>query len=478
MRTNTPKHTVSGAADTHDSKHDSDTAAHSNPPESPHNTGTLSHSASSGSMQHTGASRSSYSGKYGSKVISSGKFSDAERKKLTSDINNDPELSEAEKKDYLNGIEHKRVETKLVELESKVDTCEGRSYQSIKKVYDEIAATKDVPEETKRPFLYRLNGMMKDVGEKETKVNKAKKEAADRKEIESLIKQTRKTGREDYKELLKVIDESGFEPEAAEPYKKKIRERIRALDEKAIEALFSDVQLMSFDDGMELYQKIEAGDFLPELKSSALDKLEKRLSKIKADECELLQMKLRSDLEMSGLGDCRRHHFYPIRRVLTGQADDSETYVVDNALDSYASGRDKFEYPIMVADSSKGGSGHEGMMITPDHIFYSKMLSAYSVDIDQIREVTSSSGFLNSKLNLHLKNGTKAKIPYGVSSDDLPEWADVLNDFVHYLQEKPDSRDVEYLADEKHKEIICFRCGCSYKGGDKCPRCGYKNNNK
>lgn len=39
---------------------------------------------------------------------------------------------------------------------------------------------------------------------------------------------------------------------------------------------------MNFEEGIEAYQKIKEGDFLPELKTDALKTLEKRLSKIKA----------------------------------------------------------------------------------------------------------------------------------------------------------------------------------------------------
>ena len=74
------------------------------------------------------------------------------------------------------------------------------------------------------------------------------------------------------------------------------------------------------------------------------------------------------------------------------------------------------------------------------------------------------------------KNGTKTKIPCVVDSRELTAFAKVLDDFVKYLQEKPDSRNVSYLAQEKHDTICCFRCGYVYKGGMECPKCGYKNN--
>ena len=37
-----------------------------------------------------------------------------------------------------------------------------------------------------------------------------------------------------------------------------------------------------------------------------------------------------------------------------------------------------------------------------------------------------------------------------------------LNRFIQYLQEKPESRSVEYLAEEKHPVKCCYRCGYVY----------------
>ena len=51
-----------------------------------------------------------------------------------------------------------------------------------------------------------------------------------------------------------------------------------------------------------------------------------------------------------------------------------------------------------------------------------------------------------------------------------------LNRFIQYLQEKPESRSVEYLAEEKHPIKCCYRCGYVYEGESlppdfRCPLC-------
>ena len=116
------------------------------------------------------------------------------------------------------------------------------------------------------------------------------------------------------------------------------------------------------------------------------------------------------------------------------------------------------------------------MILTPEHIFVSTLLNAYYAPIQSIKSVKSSTGLLNRGIWLEQKNGAKLKIPYAVGNDEIKKWAQVLAEFIRYLQEKPESRKLEYLAKEKHDTICCFRCGHVYKGGSVCPECGYKNN--
>jgi anaerobic ribonucleoside-triphosphate reductase len=54
--------------------------------------------------------------------------------------------------------------------------------------------------------------------------------------------------------------------------------------------------------------------------------------------------------------------------------------------------------------------------------------------------------------------------------------ADKLDAFVTYLKEKPESRDVSYMARETHAVKCCYRCGFVYRDGDVCPKCGNRNN--
>ena len=295
-------------------------------------------------------------------------------------------------------------------------------------------------------------------------------------ELSNMIRRARKVSREDYVDLAERLREGDFLPGLVAPYLEKVNDRIRELDADAIAAICPAPMQMNFEEGIEAYQKIKEGDFLPELKTDALKTLEKRLSKIKADECELLVGKLKKELEENGVGENPRHHFYPARKVLLGQATPEETDVIEYAMASYAAGRGLFEYPILVVDVARDASGKEGMILTPEHLYYSTAFTSYGIPVASIASVTASTGLLNKGLYVHQKNGTKLKIPYAVGTKELPDYAGELDDFIHYLQEKPESRKLTYLASEKHDTICCFRCGYQYKGGGVCPKCGYQNN--
>ena len=127
-------------------------------------------------------------------------------------------------------------------------------------------------------------------------------------------------------------------------------------------------------------------------------------------------------------------------------------------------------------DATRSGTGKDGIILTPDHLYYSTLFSAYGISIPNIERISASTGLLNRGVYVRQKNGTKIKIPCEVETKELPAFVGVLDEFIRYLQEKPESRELEYLAREKHETICCFRCGYQYVGGGDCPKCGYHNN--
>lgn len=294
-------------------------------------------------------------------------------------------------------------------------------------------------------------------------------------EISNMVRRARTGSRRDLSDLVQRLQSHGFSQDLLKPYLDKVNNRIRQMDEEAIDSICHNPMKMTEDEVTNAYRKIQEGLFLPELKTHALEMLNKRLVKIKTDECELLVDKLQSSMTEK-MKNNPRHHFYPARKVMMKEASLQETQEIQYALETYAGTRGKFEYPILVVDTSRNESGREGMILTPEHLFYHAGMNAYEIPIGDVRGVKASTGILNSGLFIELKGGSKTKIPYAVDRQELKVWAGILRDFIMYLQERPNSRKVDYLAKEKHETICCFRCGYTYKGGDVCPKCGYKMN--
>lgn len=411
---------------------------------------------------------------------------------------------------YIGQVEQARQQQKLGRLTRKVETCLDKNYAAMKRVRDEVRREK-LPEAMKEDLLLRLQERMDGQAKREVKQMmehmparmdqarynaftdklkeyegvdlspyesslKERRKEAEQQEIAGMVRRARKNTREDVTELMERLWAQNFSQELVLPYLNKLEDRVRELDEDAIANLLGDTAHMSFEDGLEAYEAIENGDFLPDLKANALEMLGKRLAKIKTDESELLVGKLREELEKAGIAENPRHHFYPARKVLLKQASPEEVEVIDFAVASYAAGRGSFEYPILVVDTSRNRSGGEGMILTPEHLYYSTLLTSYGIPVTDIERITASTGLLNRGIYVRRRNGQKIKLPYAVEAKELSAYARVLDEFVRYLQEKPDSRKVSYLAREKHENICCFRCGYVYRGGSVCPKCGFKNN--
>lgn len=448
--------------------------------------------------------------KYEAKLKVSDRFSERQLRELKNQLKNEKKLAPEYKEKYFAQVDEHLYRQRAQVLAKKTDSCEGKNYALLQRVFEEVEG-EDLPDSMKQPLLEKLKNWSMEQAKREvaqlvSKMSphmdraqyqrfmerihtygdvdlapyedklKSSREAAERQEIANVVRLSRKITREDLAALAQKLRDGDFLPELVLPYMEKVEEKIRRLDEEAIAEICGDPMHMSFDDGIQAYEQLEQGEFLPDLKNNALEMLKKRLSKIKTDECELLVKKLEEELQEAGITDIARHHFYPARKVLLNQASEEETAVIDFAMASFAAGCGPFEYPVFVVDTSRNEIGREGIILTPDHLYYSTMLSAYGIEIPSIGKITAATGFLNKGLYVHQRNGTKTKIPYAVDTKELPAFAGVLDAFIRYLQEKPDSRNVDYLAREKHETICCFRCGFVYKGGTLCPKCGYKNN--
>lgn len=428
---------------------------------------------------------------------------------LKRELSADKDLYDTEKEPFLKEIRKKEQQLTRAYVKEQAESCSRQNYAGICHAIGEIEKA-ELPEREKegvlkplytkrnqkaqseaeellkkmpkqlnmkqyKSYVERLKGYPEaDITAYDAYLNEKRREA-EKQEISNMIRHAGTCGRKSLTDLMERLKKQDFEADILEPYLKKLEDDLRVLDENAIAEICGNPAQMTIAETMEAYRKLEEGVFLPELKTNALEMMRKRLAKLKTDECELLVHRLRDGLD-GRINKNDRYHYYPARKVLTKEADPKEYEVIQYALDTYGTTRGEFEYPILVVDTSRDRSGKEGMILTPEHVFYRTMLNAYAVSIDDIRKLSSQTGFFHSGLFLELHNGEQIKIPYAVDKKELTAWGNCLEEFIHYLQEKPDSRNVTYLAKEKHETICCFRCGYSYKGGNVCPKCGYKMN--
>lgn len=362
----------------------------------------------------------------------------------------------------------------------------GSHLRIFAKRMQEIEDDKDreeVPFERKRrrinrdeESVVRNNEDMNFSGEAVEKKRRKKRPITDLAEVQTMLLRTRPDDRQTLQEILDSLFEGQFNKEEAAPYIEEVKEKIRKLDEEYIDNILAGYMEMTSEEGEEAYEKIMEADLLPELKTDALNQLERRLSKIKAEECELLVLKLQKEMREAGIEEPERHHYYPAKKVLEKEAIPEEVEVIEGAKAHYGAGLGLFEYPIWVVDTTRNESGERGMFLTPEQLYYSTMMTSYRMSIFSIDRVEAATGLFNKGLYVYQKGGTKTKIPYAVEGEDLPKLAQVLNNFIKYLQEKPFSRETSYLAKEKHDMICCFRCGHLYKFLEACPKCGFKAN--
>lgn len=428
---------------------------------------------------------------------------------LRKELSADPNLYDTEKEPFLKEVRKKEQQLTRAYVKEMAESCNRQNYAGICHAIGEIEKT-ELPEKEKdavlkplytkknqkaqseaeellkkmpkqldmkqyQGYLERLKGYQEaDITAYEDYLNE-KRRQAEKQEISNMIRHTAAKERKSLTNLMEHLKNQDFEADILEPYLIKLEEDLRVLDENTIAEICGNPAQMTIEENMEAYRKLEEGVFLPELKTNALEMMKKRLAKLKTDECELLVHRLSDGLD-GRINKNDRHHYYPARKVLTKEAKPEEYEVIQYALDTYGTTRGEFEYPILVVDTSRDRSGKEGMILTPEHVFYRTMLNAYAVAIGDIRKLSSQTGFFHSGLFLELENGEQIKIPYAVDKKELTAWGNCLEEFIHYLQEKPDSRKVTYLAKVKHETICCFRCGYSYKGGNVCPKCGYKMN--
>lgn len=415
----------------------------------------------------------------------------------------DDSFTQEEKKVYSENIDEILYKEKVAIFHKRVKSCQSEKYENVMVVLKEIKED-DAPENVKQPFIESLNEISTSRGKKELdliisnipdkltkpqykqieeriqqykeidmrsykKLLEDKWDEIEKKKINEFIKVANPRDRKSFFEVYTKLKNQDFETRNIQPVLEKIYIKIYETDQAMINKIFPDEEGMRYSEGLKAYEEISLGDYLPEIKSNSLELIDKRLTKMKMDECELLVSKLSKELNWID-EEKSKIYFNNIKKMMK-KTQDTESNVIANAINKYAINKGKYEYPIMVCDSSFSKNGTRGFMLTPDHIYYSSVFDSGKIDVINIEHISSK-----KNIYVNLKNGGIIRLKNRLTPDENTKFSASLNEFVEYLNEKPESRSISYMAAEKHQVKCCYRCGNVYKDDSECPKCGAKFN--
>lgn len=297
---------------------------------------------------------------------------------------------------------------------------------------------------------------------------------AEHAELSAAVRKAGTGGRRSMLELIDNLKNSDFDPGILKEYTDELYSQVREIDTETVRKICPDIAVLDVEDGIRAMQEIEAADILPELKSEMTALIDRKLTRMKTEESLQLVEKLRRTLDKS-IEDSSRIHYYDVRKMQEGDNKDDESILIRNAISRYAVLLGRYEYPVMICDSSLFGNGKDGFIVTPDHIFYKGMVKSGKLDVMDIEEISLENSRAGKAIFISKKSGTKLKLPCSLKGKDQKSMALALNDFAAYLKKKPESRSIEYMSQQKHAAICCYRCGHVFKEGSICPKCGSRN---
>jgi hypothetical protein len=423
-------------------------------------------------------------------------------------IQSEQGIEDSDKKTSIDMIDRYLYKDKEKEVLERVVSCKGKSYEHILSVINDIK-DEEISEGVKASILSSLKKLLDKTGKKELerlvsqipvnvskkqyeqfkdkieayeeidkrlseKILDEKRDNAEKQEIAAFMKRANPRNRNTYLDTYKKLKEQSFEERNVEPVLEKILNKVYDMDKAAIERICKEPADLTFEQGLKAYDEILLGEYLPELKEDMLSQIDKRLTKLKVDECEQLVSKLVKEIS-SLIKEDSRFYFYQVRKMMRENREDANSIIIHNALKSYAEEKGKYEYPILICDTSYARNGESGFLLTPNHIFYRSLLDSGVIDVMDIEEVYARNSLISKGIYVNYNTG-KVKISNSLQSTQLQTIAKVLHDFVSYLKEKPESRNISYMAKEVHKVKCCYRCGYVYSEGSVCPKCGSKMN--
>ena len=405
--------------------------------------------------------RTKLSAKYAARISTLGRLSFQQLSDLRAQIKNEYVLYNGEQEEYLEKIDIYLNKAESEILDQKIELSRDKTYAEIERIMEEVSK-RSCPDDIKQSALNKLEQIKSERAAVEVedliahiphnldkkqlavyleKIDKYKgvdlspysellEEKNNMAEEEEISAMMNRGGRKDRAALWSLYEElkaRDFKEENKAPYLQKIYDEVRKMDEEQINKLCPGVESLSFDDGLAVYEQIEQGMFLPEIKTDALDMIKRHLTKLKTDESVQLMRKLKLNIE-DILTDSERDGLY--------FCDEENNDAMRNAIDGYAGQREPYEYPLMVCDASRSHTGKDGFVITPEHIFYHTVFNSGKINIADIAEVKANNGLLNKGIYVKYYGGNKEKLPNNINPENWDTFARILDDLVNYLHEK------------------------------------------
>ena len=78
---------------------------------------------------------------------------------------------------------------------------------------------------------------------------------------------------------------------------------------------------------------------------------------------------------------------------------------------------------MLLVDKSKDESGKEGVLLTPENLYYSAWMTSYYIPVMDIESIQAVTGLLNRGIYVYQKNGSKTKLPLAVEHGEMEKFA-------------------------------------------------------
>ncbi|MDE7309094.1 MAG: hypothetical protein K2N61_10635, partial [Lachnospiraceae bacterium] len=116
-------------------------------------------------------------------------------------------------------------------------------------------------------------------------------------------------------------------------------------------------------------------------------------------------------------------------RILFGDDEFKVKQVTDSFVNS-----GKFEYVMLINDTSRRLNGKEGVAVTTRNLYYKGMFESGEIPVEDISHFEISGGLFSQGLTVHTNNGKKYSMPCDVGEKEYYKYLKVLEELINVLR--------------------------------------------